>query len=316
MKQMYRRSEGKSLGVYHSVWVAAALAGLSSLASAQTPAFNPSAFTEQYCLACHDDTSRVAGISFESIDWSNPGKSAETLEKAVRKVGTGEMPPAGMPHPSAAAAAAFTGWLVDSLDKYAAAHPNPGRPAIHRLNRAEYSNAIRDLLALDTKPGELLPVDDSGYGFDNIGDVLSVSPSLLERYMSVARRVSRTAVGDLSLKPSDEEFLNAMKNAKDRVSDDLPFDSAGGMSVHYYFPLDAEYIIRIKMTGTNGAVHEFRMPIQADLPERVGEIRSGPQRPSRPCPCRRRRSRSRPWGGTSTGGATGSSVGWRSREGF
>jgi cytochrome c551/c552 len=265
MKQMYRRSEGKSLGVYHSVWVAAALAGLSSLASAQTPAFNPSAFTEQYCLACHDDTSRVAGISFESIDWSNPGKSAETLEKAVRKVGTGEMPPAGMPHPSAAAAAAFTGWLVDSLDKYAAAHPNPGRPAIHRLNRAEYSNAIRDLLALDTKPGELLPVDDSGYGFDNIGDVLSVSPSLLERYMSVARRVSRTAVGDLSLKPSDEEFLNAMKNAKDRVSDDLPFDSAGGMSVHYYFPLDAEYIIRIKMTGTNGAVHEFRMPIQAGL---------------------------------------------------
>ena len=267
---MYRLSEGKSLGVCHVVWVAASLVALSSLASAQTPAvsspaFDPGAFTEQYCVACHDDTSRVAGISFESVDWSNPGKSAETLEKAARKVGTGEMPPPGMPHPSKAAASAFTGWLEDSLDKYAVAHPNPGCPAIHRLNRAEYSNAIRDLLALDTKPGGLLPVDDSGYGFDNIGDVLSMSPSLLERYLSVARRVSRTAVGDLSLKPSDEEFLNPMKNAKDRVSDDLPFDSAGGMSVRYFFPVDAEYVIHIKMPGENGAVHEFRMPIQAGL---------------------------------------------------
>jgi len=262
---MYRRSEGKPLAVCRAVLVASALSGLSSLAFAQSPAVKPADFTEQYCIACHDDTSMVAGISFESVDWNNPGKSAEILEKAVRKVGSGEMPPPGMPHPSASAAAAFTGWLVDSLDKYAAAHPNPGRPAIHRLNRAEYSNAIRDLLALDTKPGALLPVDDSGYGFDNIGDVLSVSPSLLERYLSVARRVSRMAVGDLSLKPSDEEFLNPMKSAKDRVSDDLPFDSAGGMSVRYYFPVDAEYLIRIKMPGENGAVHEFRAPIQAGL---------------------------------------------------
>jgi hypothetical protein len=133
------------------------------------------------------------------------------------------------------------------------------------LNRAEYSNAVRDLLALDTKPGALLPVDDSGYGFDNIGDVLSVSPALLERYLSVARRVSRMAVGDLTLKPSDEEFLNPMKTAKTRVSEDLPFDSAGGMSVTYYFPLDAEYNIRVRMTGENGAIHEIRMPIQAGL---------------------------------------------------
>jgi cytochrome c551/c552 len=241
------------------------LGGISSLASAQTPAIDPQSFTEQYCLACHDDTSTVAGISFEGVDWKNPGKSGELLEKAIRKVGTGEMPPPGMPHPSMAAAHDFTGWLVDSLDKYAAAHPNPGRPAVHRLNRAEYTNAIRDLLALDTKPGSLLPVDDSGYGFDNIGDVLSISPSLIERYLSVARRVSQTAVGDLALKPSDEEFLNPMKKATDRVSDDLPFDSAGGISVSYYFPLDAEYVIKVKMPGENGPVHEIRMPVQAGL---------------------------------------------------
>jgi len=262
---MYYRCEGKSPCVCRSMWIAAYLAGLSSLLSAQTPAANARAFTEVYCVTCHDDAGKEAGISFEGVDWNNPGKSAEILEKAVRKVGTGEMPPAGMPHPTPAAATAFGGWLVESLDKYAAAHPNPGRPAIHRLNRAEYSNTIRDLLALDTKPGALLPVDDSGYGFDNIGDVLSVSPSLLERYMLVARKVSRMAVGDPGLKPADEEFLNPMKNAKDRVSDDLPFDSGGGMSFRYYFPLDAEYNIRIKMGGDNGAVHELRMPIQAGL---------------------------------------------------
>jgi cytochrome c551/c552 len=261
---MDQRSEGTWLSVCRTVTIAAVIVGLSAVASAQTPAA-ARALTQQYCVACHDDESRVAGISFDDIDWDHPGTSAAILEKAVRKVGGGEMPPVGMPHPTAAAAKSFTNWLVDSLDKYAAAHPNPGRPAIHRLNRAEYSNAIRDLLALDTKPGALLPVDDSGYGFDNIGDVLSVSPSLLERYMMVARKVSRMAVGDPALKPSDEEFLNPMKNAKDRVSDDLPFDSAGGMSIRYYFPLDAEYNIRVKMTGDNGAVHELRMPVKAGL---------------------------------------------------
>ena len=109
------------------------------------------------------------------------------LERVLRKFRTGEMPPAGMPRPAAPVAAAFTKSLEESLDRAAAANPNPGRPAVHRLNRAEYSNAIRDVLALDIQPGSALPVDDSGYGFDNIGDVLSMSPALLEQYMSAAR---------------------------------------------------------------------------------------------------------------------------------
>jgi len=261
---MYRLSEGKTLVVCHIAMVVA-LCGMASNALAQTRAFDPEDFSEQYCLACHNNTSYVGGISFESVDWKNPGKSAEILEKAIRKVDAGEMPPPGMPHPNAAGAGAFTGWLVTALDKYAAAHPNPGRPAIHRLNRAEYSNAVRDLLAVDIKPGDLLPVDDSGYGFDNIADVLTMSPALVERYLSVARRVSRTAVGDLTLKPSDAEFPNPMRKATDRASDDLPFDSARGMSLRYYFPVDAEYVIRVKMNGENGAVHELRMPIHAGL---------------------------------------------------
>jgi len=246
-------------------------AGLSVIASAQTaaaqsPAATARTLTTQYCVGCHNAKAKVAGVSFEGVDWTNPGSSADILEKALRKLNSGEMPPAGMPRPTPAAVTAFTTWLSDSLDQYAAAHPNPGRPAIHRLNRAEYSNAIRDLLALDTKPGALLPVDDSGYGFDNIGDVLSVSPSLLERYISAARKVSRMAVGDPSIKPSEEEILNPVRGARDRVSDDLPFDSGGGMSISYYFPLDAEYVIRVKSGGgDNGPAHEVRMPIQAGL---------------------------------------------------
>ena len=248
----------------------AVLAVTSSVVYAQNPAA-ARAFTEQYCQACHDDTSMVAGVSFESIDWNNPAKSAQILEKAIRKVSGGEMPPTGMPHPPAEAAKAFTGWLVDSLDKYAAAHPNPGRPAIHRLNRAEYSNAIRDLLAVNTQPGGLLPVDDSGYGFDNVADVLSVSPSLLERYLSVAKKVSRIAVGELTLKPGDEEFNNPVKAGKERASNDLPFGTQGGMSVSYYFPVDAEYVFRVKFPAANpfggdsDTANEIRLPIKAGL---------------------------------------------------
>src|SRR5438067_11877078 len=116
------------------------------------------------------------------------------------------MPPMGMPHPDPAAQNAFTGYLESELDRTAAAHPNPGRPTIHRLNRNEYSNAVRDLLALDIKPGLTLPLDDTGYGFDNIGDVLSVSPILIERYMTVGRTVARLAVGDVNVKPIVDTF--------------------------------------------------------------------------------------------------------------
>ena len=267
---MFHGTEQRRPHVPRAAWIALAFAGLSTVASAQTPDKSPAAaartLTSTYCVACHNAKAKVAGVSFEGVDWTNPGGSAEILEKALRKLSTGEMPPPGMPRPTPAAVAAFTAWLGESLDQYAGAHPNPGRPAIHRLNRAEYSNAIRDLLALDTKPGALLPVDDSGYGFDNIGDVLSVSPSLLERYISVARKVSRMAVGELDLKPADEEFPNPVRASRERVSDDLPFDSAGGMSISYYFPVDAEYVIRVKTGGgDNAPAHEVRMPVQAGL---------------------------------------------------
>ena len=132
---------------------------------------------------------------------------------------------------------------------------------------------MRDLLAVDIKPGAMLPADDSGYGFDNIGDVLSVSPALLERYMSVARTVSRLAVGDTAIKPGQEEFAAARPGARgarnERVSDDLPFDSRGGISFQYYFPVDAEYVIKVKLgnanPGANQTPTEIRLPVRAGL---------------------------------------------------
>ncbi|MDQ6662878.1 MAG: DUF1592 domain-containing protein, partial [Acidobacteriota bacterium] len=146
----------------------------------------------------------------------------------------------------------------DALDQAAAGHPNPGDPTIHRLNRAEYSNAIRDLLALDIKSGAKLPADDTGYGFDNIGDVLSLSPVLIERYISVARNVSRLAVGDTNIKPELDQFEPQKPGSKrgprnERVSDALPFDSAGGLSIEYHFPVDAEYVFKIKTPPVNAA---------------------------------------------------------------
>jgi hypothetical protein len=227
------------------------------------------ALTDHYCAMCHSEKLKTAGVVLQGLDFSNTGANAELLERVARKLRTGEMPPRGMPRPDAPTSAAFVTWLQGSLDQYAAAHPDPGHPVIHRLNRAEYSNAIRDLLALDIKPGEMLPIDDSGYGFDNIGAVLSVSPSLLERYISTARKVSRLAIGDLSAKPADEEFsardLGMRTTRNERVSDLLPFDSRGGVAFTYYFPLDAEYNIRIKLANGGDTPYELRLPVKAGL---------------------------------------------------
>ena len=167
-------------------------------------------------------------------------------------------------------------YLETTLDRAAVLRPNPGRAPVHRLNRAEYSNAIRDLLAVDVRPGEWLPVDDSGYGFDNIAEVLSTSPALLDRYMSAAHKVSRLAVGDLTLKPVEEIYdakrdpLKGTRN--EQLNDDLPFDSRAGMTVAHYFPLDAEYVFKVRFRGvqprrdgTQTDPYQVRVAVKAGL---------------------------------------------------
>ncbi|MBZ5577520.1 MAG: DUF1592 domain-containing protein [Acidobacteriia bacterium] len=163
---------------------------------------NSRALLDRYCAACHNQKLRTAGLAFEDLRIENVRSGADIWERILRQVRTGEMPPPGMPRPSEPVRADFVAAVQDGLDRAAAADPNPGRPPIHRLNRTEYGNAIRDLLGLEIDSSALLPPDDSGYGFDNIADVLSVSPALLERTLSAARRISRLAVSRPEGRPS------------------------------------------------------------------------------------------------------------------
>jgi hypothetical protein len=236
------------------------------------------ALVKQYCVGCHSDKAKMAGLSLEGLDLTKVPANADVWEKVLRKLSANQMPPAQMPHPADAARKAFTGYLETELDHAAAAHPNPGHPTIHRLNRAEYSNAVRDLFALDIQPGSNLPPDDSGYGFDNIGDVLSLSPVLIERYMTVGRMVARLAVGDTDVKPQVDVFTPVKDRAAgrggrgarpERISDDVPFDSAGGVSIQYTFPVDAEYIFKIKMPAPAAGFGETAAPVGQNLELRI-----------------------------------------------
>jgi hypothetical protein len=158
------------------------------------------------------------------------------------------MPPAGMPRPDKATYDSFATYLETELDRAVVVNPNPGRTGVHRLNRAEYTNAIRDLLALEIDGGALLPPDESAYGFDNIAAVLSVSPLLLERYMAAASKISRRAIGDPDARPVFETYeIHKFLRQEDRMSEDLPFGSRGGIAFRHYFPLDGEYVIRISL---------------------------------------------------------------------
>jgi uncharacterized protein DUF1592/uncharacterized protein DUF1588/uncharacterized protein DUF1585/uncharacterized protein DUF1587/uncharacterized protein DUF1595/cytochrome c len=252
------------------VGLATLYSGSSSRAQRANELIAQRALIEENCVVCHNQKSKTAGVSLEGLDFNNVGDNAALWEKVLRKARTGQMPPPGAPRLEAPDVAAFVNWLEGALDRAARLNPNPGRPAVHRLNRTEYSNAIRDLLAVDVKPGAALPVDDSGYGFDNIGEVLTISPSLLEKYISVARKVSRLAVGDPTTKPSEERFQPRRMGRGERVSDDLPFYSRGGLSFQYYFPLDGEYLIRVKTpanvdVGAPAKFYEMRLPVKAGL---------------------------------------------------
>ncbi|HEX5084563.1 MAG TPA: DUF1592 domain-containing protein, partial [Blastocatellia bacterium] len=247
--------------------VAILYSGLSSQAQ-RANILAQRALIEENCVGCHNQKLSTAGVSLENLNYNNVGENAALWERVLRKVRTGQMPPAGAPRLEAPDVTAFVNWLEGSLDRAARLNPNPGRPVVHRLNRTEYSNAIRDLLAVDINPGAALPVDDSGHGFDNIGEVLTISPTLIEKYLSMARKVSRLAVGDPGIKPSEERFQPRRLARSERVSDDLPFYSRGGLSVQYYFPLDGEYLIRVKTpanvnVGAPAQFHEMRLPVKA-----------------------------------------------------
>jgi len=183
------------------------IAGIVTTAiPAQNPVSERANVITQYCVTCHNQRAKTAGLSLETMDLSAIGRDAETWEKVVRKLRSGMMPPQGSPHPDEATRNSLISWLTTELDRAAAVNPNPGRPLLSRLNRTQYATVVRDLLSLEVDPSVLLPPDDAAYGFDNIGDVLGVSPVLLERYMDAAGKVSALAVGDPDIGPASETF--------------------------------------------------------------------------------------------------------------
>ena len=222
----------------------------ASITSTESAASDARVLLDTYCVTCHNERTKTAGLTLDgdAMDVSQVGEAAAVWEHVVRKLRANAMPPAGRPRPEAPASRAFVSWLETELDRAAMAKPDPGRPTVHRLNRVEYANAIRDLFALDVDVHELLPADDEHDGFDNIAEVLSVSPTLIERYLSAAQRISRLVVGDLNLRPKAQFYpIPGALDQNDTVSIDLPFGSRGGAAIEHNFPVDGEYVIRLDL---------------------------------------------------------------------
>jgi len=218
--------------------------------SSNAPVSSPRAVLETYCVTCHNQRLRTAGLALDSLDVTTPGTNPEVWERVIEKLRARAMPPPGLPRPDAATYQAVAGWLETEIDRAWAANPNPGRiNAVHRLNRTEYNNAIRDLLAVDLDVRTLLPGDETADGsFDNFADVLTISTTHLERYLSVARLVTRLAVGLPPASPGLATYAVPLHVVQDdRQSEDLPFGSRGGIAVRHDFSVDGEYLIKVRL---------------------------------------------------------------------
>ena len=234
-------SIGRSAGVQ------AALNARGQVGVQQVPP--AAAVLSKYCISCHNDKRKTAGLAIDILDLQRIGSDAEVWEKIARKFRTHEMPPPGAPRPDGATYTAVTAYLEHALDAAAAANPHRTRVPVHRLNRNEYANAIRDLLGLEIDSRSVLPADDADQeGFDNVASVLTVSPALLENYLAAARMISRLAVGDTSRKPMVDVFKVERDMVQDeRMSEELPFGSRGGTAVTYQFPVDGEYLFKVEL---------------------------------------------------------------------
>jgi hypothetical protein len=212
---------------------------------------NPRALLDQYCAGCHNQRARTAGLALDTLDIAQIGRNAETWEKVVARLRSRTMPPSPQPKPDAAASREFVRRVEAELDWAAQAEPGPARRILHRLNRTEYANAIRDLLDLEVDASSLLPPDDAAYGFDNISEALGVSPSLQERYLAAAAHISALAVGDPRITPASTTYRIRQDLSQNQHIEGLPLGTIGGLAVHYNFPLDGEYILQAKLYRTN-----------------------------------------------------------------
>src|SRR5215472_13582346 len=238
---------GRQAAFLSSTLIIAAM--LRGGAQTPEPAQKP-ALLNQYCITCHNQRLKTAGLLLDSMDIDHVGKDAAAWEKVVRKIRTGMMPPSGARRPERAVLDSFASDLESRLDRAGVPGANLDAPTLHRLNRTEYANAIRDLLALDVDVTTLLPADASSEGFDNIADALGVSPSLIESYVSAAMKISRRAVGDRTLTPSQVTYPAPGGLVQDKHIEGLPLGTRGGLLIQHPFPLDAEY--EFSVTGGFG----------------------------------------------------------------
>ncbi len=211
------------------------------LANAQSMPAQQAELIDTYCTKCHNEEDWAGSLDLNLLNRNNVVSDAETWEKVMRKFRGNMMPPKGNERPDAKEKAEFVSWLQDSIDSAILAHPNPGKSSLHRLNRTEYGNAIRDLFGLQVDISEFLPADDEGYGFDNIADVLRTSPSLLEQYLLASRKISELAVGDPALTPISKVYKVAPDLPQVQHIPGLPLGTRGGILIEHNFPLDAEY---------------------------------------------------------------------------
>jgi mono/diheme cytochrome c family protein len=271
-----RTVAGSRLLLAAAVWTLStgwAVIGASGVQDVPPPQPSPAAASQKavldrYCVTCHNERTKTSGLALDTADITRPGANGQVWEDVVRKLRARSMPPVGLPRPDEATYNALASWLESELDRAGAAAPNPGRPVLRRLNRAEYANAVRDLLALDIDVSTLLPPDDSAFGFDNIGDLLGTSPALLERYLVAADRVSALAVG-APVAPGSDTYRVRQDRSQDQHIEGLPLGSVGGLVVNQNFPLDGEYhfslaLYRNNLEAIRGLEHPHQIEITID----------------------------------------------------
>ena len=256
------------------------LAASQAVGNAQSSEAAPNqALVKKYCATCHSEKLKTAGLSLETLDLSRVPANADTWEKVIRKLHTGSMPPQGMPRPAQPELDGLVSYLEASIDKVASAKPNPGRATLHRLNRTEYANAIKEILGLQIDAAALLPNDDESYGFDNIADVLKTSPALIERYMSASWNISRLAVGNLNIVADTTIYRARPDLSQDDHIEGLPLGTRGGLKFIHNFQLDGEYIFRVRMwRATTDIFRGLKFPNEVEYAidgKRVGLVRIG-----------------------------------------
>jgi len=207
--------------------------------------FNAAATVDNYCTSCHSNDMHRGGLSLEGFDFAHPEKNAEEAEKIIRKLRAGMMPPPGRQRPADAKLNALASGLETSLDRVAAAHPYAGFTPLHRLNRVEYANSVKALLGLDVDAADLLPADDMSHGFNNMADVLTVSPALLEAYISAAGKISRGAIGDPQATSVMATYMLPRVISQTRHVDGAPFGTRGGAAIEHNFPADGDYVFKV-----------------------------------------------------------------------